>query len=100
MRRLIVVTSVLVLTGLLAPATSYAQQGLNLYVGGFVPDDYGSRPHDDVLRNNTDFLAFNIHDFNSITAGAEYLVGLGEYLDAGLGVGFYQDTVPSTYWDW
>ena len=99
MRRLIVVTSVLLLTGLLAPATSYAQQSLNLYVGGFVPDDYGSRSHDDVLRNNADFLAFNIHDFNSITAGAEYLVGLGDYLDAGLGVGFYQDTVPSVYWD-
>jgi opacity protein-like surface antigen len=99
MRRLIVATGVFVLAGLLAPATSYAQQSLNLSLGGFVPDKFDRRGHDDVLRNNTDFLAFNINDFNNVTVGAEYLVGLGDYLDAGLGVGLYQRTVPSVYWD-
>src|SRR5436190_1722551 len=29
--------------------------------------------------------------------GGGYLVGLGHWFDAGLGVGFYQHTVPSVY---
>ena len=32
-----------------------------------------------------------------ITAGGEYLVGLNNFLDAGLGVGFYSQRVPSVY---
>lgn len=99
MRRLTVATAVFVLAGLLAPATSFAQQSLNFYVGGFVPK--GRTPHDrqDVLWNNLDFLAFDIKDFNGGTAGAEYLVGLNEFVDAGLGVGIYKRTVPSVYAD-
>jgi hypothetical protein len=100
MRRFIAVTSVLVLTG---PVRARHE------LRAAVPESLRWRLRARRLRialarrcarNNADFLAFNIHDFNSITAGAEYLVGLGDYLDAGLGVGFYQDTVPSVYWDW
>ncbi len=97
MRRLIVATALCVLTGLLAPATSFAQQSLNVYVGGFVPKGEDARDRQDVLRNNLDFLAFDIKDFNGGTAGAEYLVGLNEFVDAGLGVGIYKRTVPSVY---
>ena len=39
--------------------------------------------------NNLDFLAFDIKDFNGATFGAEWLVGLGNNFEAGLGVGFY-----------
>jgi hypothetical protein len=99
MRRLFVATGMLVLFGLLAPATSYAQQSLNFYVGGFVPKGEDSRGRDDVLWNNLDFLAFNIKDFNGGTAGAEYLVGLNEFVEAGLGVGIYSRSVPSVYAD-
>ena len=35
------------------------------------------------------FLTFNPRDFNGATAGVEYLVGLSDLFDAGLGVGFY-----------
>lgn len=83
--------------GVLAPASSYAQQSINFYGGGFVPTSEDARDHDDVLWNNLDFLAFNIKDFHSGTAGVEYLVGLNEYVDAGLGVGIYRRTVPSVY---
>src|SRR5439155_11605270 len=31
------------------------------------------------------------------TAGAEYLVGLGDFLDAGLGVGYYSRTSPAIH---
>jgi hypothetical protein len=82
-----------------APATSSAQQSLSVYLGGFTTRGEDGRDRDDVLRNNLDFLAFDIKDFNGVTAGAEYLVGLGDWLDAGLGVGIYKRTVPSVYSD-
>jgi outer membrane protein W len=100
MRRLTVASVALVLAGLLLPTTSYAQQSLNFYVGGFVPKGEDARDHQDVLWNNLDFLAFNIKDFNAPTAGAEYLVGLNEFVDAGLGVGIYNRSVPSVYADY
>jgi outer membrane protein W len=97
MRRSIVATGLLVLVSLLAPATSYAQQSINFFVGGFSPKGEDARDRDDVLWNNLDFLAFDIKDFRGGTAGAEYLVGLNEFIDAGLGVGIYKRTVPSVY---
>lgn len=97
MRRLFFASAVLAVVGLFAPSSSYAQQSINFYAGGFVPTGEDARDRDDVLWNNLDFLAFNIKDFNGGTAGVEYLVGLNEYVDAGLGVGVYRRTVPSVY---
>jgi outer membrane protein W len=99
MRRSTVVTALLLLAALVMPTKSYAQQTLNFYIGGFVPDGEDSRDHRDVLWNNLDFLSFNLKDFNAVTAGAEYLVGLNEFVDAGLGVGVYNRTTPSVYAD-
>lgn len=89
-------TTALVLGVLAAPA-AYAQQTFNLYVGGFTPRAEDSRDPNDVLVNNLDFLAFNIKDFNTATVGGEYLVGFGDFFDAGLGIGFYTRSVPSVY---
>jgi outer membrane protein W len=99
MRRLFVATALVVLAGLIAPASTYAQQSLNFYFGGFVPTGEDGRDSDDVLWNNLDFLSFDIKDFNGATVGAEYLVGLNEFIDAGLGVGVYSQSVPSVYAD-
>jgi len=99
MRRLSIVLGLVALVSVVAPATSYAQQSLNFYIGGFVPTGADGRDRDDVLRNNLSFLAFNLDDFHGFTAGGEYVVGLGAWLDAGLGVGIYQQTVPSVYAD-
>jgi len=99
MRRVSIVLGLLALVSVVAPTTSYAQQSLNLSIGGFVPRGEDARDPDDVLLNNLDLFAFNIKDFNGATAGAEYLVGLGDWLDAGLGVGIYKRTVPSVYLD-
>ena len=98
MRRLpVVVGCVALVAGLFAPATAYAQQSLNFYVGGFVAERgrrsaRRRRSATMCCVNNLDFLAFDINDFNGGTVGAEYLVGLGEWLDAGLGVGIYKRT--------
>lgn len=86
-----------------SPTVANAQQSLSLSIGGFVPrgeDTRGrdnGRRSDDVLVSNLDFLAFDIKDFNGLTAQAEYLIGVGDWLEAGVGVGVYRKTVPSVY---
>jgi outer membrane protein W len=97
MRRLTLATAMLALFGLVAPATSYAQQSVNFYVGGFVPKAEDARDRHDVLWNNLDFLSFKVSDFTGGTAGIEYLVGLNDFVDAGVGVGIYSKAVPSVY---
>ena len=44
-----------------------------------------------MLFQNADFLGFDINDFNGVTFGGEYLVGLGDFFDAGLGIGYYRN---------
>jgi hypothetical protein len=58
-----------------------------------------SRASTDVLVNDLDFLAFRVSDFGGPIFGAEYLTALGDNFDAGVGVGFYQRTVPTVYND-
>jgi hypothetical protein len=94
MRRLLTITAALVLGTLALPSNSSAQQAVNFYLGGFVPRSFDARDRDDVLLNN-DFLVFRMRDFSGVTVGGEWLVGLGENFDAGLGVGFYSKTVPT-----
>src|SRR5688572_30682569 len=97
MRRLSIALALVTLVTAVAPSTGYAQQSLNLYLGGFSPRGEDARDRDDVLLNNLEFLSFDIKDFTGFTAGAEYVVGLGEWFDGGLGVGIYRRTVSSVY---
>ena len=87
--------------GLLTPSTSFAQQSLNFSFGGFVPKGESSRADNDVLVNNLccldNPLLFDVGDFDGGVFGAEYLVGLGEFFDAGLGVGYYKSSARSVY---
>jgi len=86
--------------GLFATPIASAQQSFNLYVGGFTPKSEDSRHANDVLVNDLTVdppLSFNISDFNTVTFGGEYLVHLGPMFEAGLGVGYWQSTVPSVY---
>src|SRR5438552_9659740 len=80
-----------VLVGFLWTPDLAAQQSVSVYVGGFVPRGFDSRDNNDVLVNNLDngdfSLLFRVRDFRGATIGAEYLVGLGEFFDAGLGAG-------------
>jgi hypothetical protein len=87
--------------GFIATPVASAQQSINLYVGGFVPRAEDGRSHDDVLVNNLGQggLLFDISDFHSATFGAEYLVGLADKFEAGLGIGYQQKSVPSIYAD-
>ena len=79
------------------PAAS-AQQSVNFFVGAFVPRGFDARDRNDVLLRN-DFLLFDMKDFRGATAGGEYLVGLGDFFDASLGIGIYSRTTPTIYAD-
>lgn len=93
---------------ILAPATAQAQivrigsssewnQAFGFNLGYFVVKSDNDRGEDDVLFRNKDSLIFDTKDFNGATIGAEWLIGLGEYLEGGVGVSYYQKTVPSIY---
>ena len=82
---------------LLVPSIASAQQTLNFSVGGFVPKGDDGRDVDDVLVNNQDFLAFDIDDFHGATFGAEWLANMGDKFEAGLGIGYYSNSVPAVW---
>lgn len=103
------VLGIVLLAALFAPSTADAQitrvasgdsrQSFGVNIGYFGLRGEDARHEDDVLLANLDFLAFDIKDFNSGTIGAEWLVGVGQYLEAGVGIGFQRRTVPTVYRD-
>lgn len=89
---------------LLAPAPATAQiyqvesnQAIGFNLGYFAVRGEDSRVEGDVLFADLDSLAFEVKDFNSVTFGGEWLFGLTDFVEGGLGAGFYQRTVPSVY---
>ncbi len=85
-------------TAVLMPAAdAAAQQTLNLSLGYFAVRGADARVEGDVINTNSTFLAFDVEDFNTASIGGEWLVPLGEYLEAGAGISFSRRTVPSVY---
>jgi opacity protein-like surface antigen len=96
----------------LAPAVASAQihqvssgpsdsrQTVNFNIGYFALKGLDSRVADDVLLaelQNAQPLLFEVKDFNYVTFGGEYLFGFANNFEAGVGLGYYQHTVPSVY---
>lgn len=92
------VASVLTVS-LLSADTAFAQQQrlLNFNFGLFAVRGEDARVEGDALVANRDLYLFDFSDFNSGSVGAEYLVSLGEYLDAGAGIGFTSRSVDTIY---
>src|SRR5437773_9888736 len=107
MRRLLLSTSaVLLIFGFAAAPEASAQQSINLFLGGFTPRTLDARDRGDVIIGDNIFLStlnssrgIDIRQFNQATFGGEWLMGIGPLFDAGLGLGFYQRTVPTVYTD-
>lgn len=79
---------------------AWAQQSsLSLNLGYFAVRGEDTRISDDVIIENLGLFAFGLDQFNNASVGAEWLVGFGEYVEVGFGVGFYQQTVLSVYDD-
>lgn len=83
----------------MSPRPAAAQQTLNFSLGYFTVRGEDARVEGDVLNENRSFLVFDVSDFNGATVGAEWLVPLGEYFEAGAGLSFSRRTVPSVYAD-
>jgi len=94
---LISLLSLIIVIPLATPSSAAADQIFSASVGYFALRGEDARVPDDVLATNLESLAFRIRDFNNASLGAEYLVGIGNFLEAGVGAGFYRRTVPSVY---
>jgi opacity protein-like surface antigen len=84
-----------VLCGIAQPAL--AQQTVNFTVGYFAVRGEDARVQNDVINQDRTFLTFDVKDFNAATAGAEWLIPIGNFLEAGAGVSYSRRTVPSVY---
>lgn len=78
-------------------SSSESRNTLMLNLGYFAVRSEDARVDGDVINVDLEGLAFDVDDFNGATIGAEYLFGLGQYLEGGVGANFYQKTVPSVY---
>ena len=78
-----------------------AQQTFNFSLGYFTARGEDARVEGDILNEHLGAgdaaLVYEISDFNGVAVGAEWLVPLGQYLEAGAGVSFSRRTVPSVY---
>ena len=86
--------------GVLGAAPARAQQSVTLTAGQFAVNGYDSRIDRDVLLENLNVFAFRLDDFNGGTVGASWDLALGDHLEVSLGLGYYQRTVPSNYYDY
>jgi opacity protein-like surface antigen len=88
-----------------APAAQAQDQSFGVTIGYFALRGQDGRVEGDVLNANRcidvtfacEPLFFEVSDFNGGTIGAEWLIGLTEFLEAGASIGFQQRTVPSIY---
>lgn len=78
-------------------SSSDQKQAIGINLGYFMLRGEDSRVNGDVLFTDLESLAFDIKDFNGASIGAEWLVGLGDYIEAGIGANYYQRTVSSVY---
>jgi hypothetical protein len=93
------IASVLTIS-LVSADTALAQdQSLNFSIGYFAVRGEDARVDGDALVENRSLYLFDFSDFGSASLGAEYLVGLGEYLEAGAGIGFTSRGVDTIYED-
>ncbi len=95
------VTSVVLLIAavLICASPAHAQQTVNFTLGYFNPFDPSSRVSGDVLNEDRTFLVFDIDEFGGASVGGEWLVALGRFFEAGAGISYSAQTVPSFYAD-
>ncbi len=81
-------------------APALAQQSFTVGYGQFSLKDIDSRVAHDVVLSNLDLFAFRVGDFDGPSLTGTWSLELNDYLEASLGLGYYQRTVPSVYTDY
>jgi len=106
MRRLLSLPVIAMVFVMAAASTASAQTSINFFLGGFSPAPLDGRGTDDVIFQNSAFLTtlnrdrgIDVDEFNGVTVGGEFLVGLANHIEGSLGLGFYQKSVPVVYTD-
>ncbi len=74
-----------------------AKHAVGFNLGYFMVKGVDARIDDDVLLADLNDLLFDVNDFNGATFGGEWLYALSDYVETGVGIGYYQRTVPSVY---
>jgi hypothetical protein len=97
-RRTVFTAFVLALCAGLFVAPASAQQSLNFQIGSFTPLNESTRSND-VLIANREYLSFDLRDLRGATVSADWSFLLGEYIEAGIGAGYYQRVMPSVWTD-
>ena len=103
LQRLLIGAGLLVMTSASAGAQVVqvsrgdARNAVGFTIGGFFPTGLDGRDDDDTILADLGELAFDFDDFKNVTFGGEYLFGLGDFLEGGVGVSYYQNTVHSVY---
>jgi outer membrane protein W len=103
LRKSLVALLAVVLFGALFAAPAHAQsQAVSFNIGGFFLRGEDARLADgDILATELnagfiDALSFRLKDFNNVTVGGEWLIGLGDFLEGGVGIAYYSSGgVPS-----
>lgn len=86
--------------GWFAVTPAAAQPSINLSAGYFAVRGEDARVDGDVLVENRNLFLFDFKDFNSASLGIEWLVPIGDYLEAGAGLHFTTRAVDTIYEDY
>ncbi|MBP7568956.1 MAG: outer membrane beta-barrel protein [Acidobacteria bacterium] len=84
---------------LLLPAMASAQQSVQVNLGYFSPRGEDSRADGDALVANLEHHIFDLGDLGNWSVGGEWLFPVTDYLEAGVGVGYFSRSIPSVYRD-
>lgn len=98
-----------VLIVLLSPSSASAQitrvsssdhrNAVGFTVGGFFPRGEDGRVEGDAMVADLNDLIFEVNDFRGASFSGEWLFSLGNYLEGGVGAGYYKRSVNSVYRD-
>ncbi|MBE3134573.1 MAG: hypothetical protein IMZ55_13970, partial [Acidobacteria bacterium] len=98
-RRIILAGLMVVLATPVWAAPEPGRQTVSFNLGGFSPRGIDARVAGDVLFEDLSFLAFRVEDFRNVTFGGDWLIGVGDFLEVGVGANYYSRSVPSVYLD-
>src|SRR5258706_10998204 len=74
-----------------------AQQTFNISVGYFAVRGEDARVDGDVLNANRSFLTFDVSEMSGASAGAQWVIPDGQYLEAGPGLAVPRRKIPPVY---
>jgi len=107
MRRTVLVSTLLVAALAAAPQMAAADTLFGGNIGAFVPRGLDGRTNGDVLAENLTFRTFYDDDFDqdpihklftNVTFGGEVLFGLGDFVEAGVGINYFQSLERDSYY--